>query len=271
MSAEPSLAELQARFYALVTAPSGVASGLAEHGLSEAELAAIIVGDERLSAVERLDIYANMYFFRILDVLRSEYAKVLALVGDTAFHNLITDYLIACPPTHFSIRNAGVELPRFLAGHALAGEQPWLPALARLERARIDLFDAADAEVLTLDRLRALDPDQFAALPLRLIPAHLLLEVEFAVDEPWLAIENEGTPEPVEAAPRTLLVWRQELSVFHRAADADERALLPLLTAGAPFGLVCERLSDGRAPEAATRAAFELLARWTGDGLLVAP
>ena len=58
--------------------------------------------------------------------------------------------------------------------------------------------------------------------------------------------------------------------VFHRALDDDEAALLPLLLEGAPFGLVCERLGEGRALEEATQRAFQLLARWVSDGLLLA-
>src|SRR4029077_19404566 len=101
-----------------------------------ARIEAAIVGDERASAIERLDVYANMYFFRILDALRGDYPKVLAVVGDDAFHNLATDYLQAHPSRHPSLRFVGAALPAFLRGHALAGPRPWLPGLAPLEWAR---------------------------------------------------------------------------------------------------------------------------------------
>ena len=75
------------------------------------------MADAKLSAVDRLDVYANMYFFRMLDVLRDDYAKVVAVVGDDAFHNLVTDYLVACRPAHPSLREVGARLPGFLARH----------------------------------------------------------------------------------------------------------------------------------------------------------
>ena len=73
-------------------------------------LAGVVSGDERLDPVQRLDIYANMYFWRLLDILRGDYSALVAVLGDDAFHNLVTDYLLACPSTHPSVRNVGARL-----------------------------------------------------------------------------------------------------------------------------------------------------------------
>jgi len=198
MRAEPSLREVQARFYELVTAPEGVARALAARGELPADLERLIMSANALSAVDRLDIYANMYFYRILDVLRGDYPKLLAVVGDAAFHNVATDYLLACRPADPSLRNAGDRLPGFVRTHALGLERPWLADLAALERQRIEVFDARDADPLTLERLRTLAPDAFAQLSIRLIPAHALLRVEHAVEDVWQAIEERRVP----ATPR---------------------------------------------------------------------
>ena len=93
-----------------------------------------------------------MYFFRLLDILRDDYAAVVAVLGDEPFHNLVTDYLLACPSQHPSVRNVGERLPRFIDGHALGLERRWLGELARLERARLEVFDGPDAEPLPARR-----------------------------------------------------------------------------------------------------------------------
>src|SRR5204863_5350411 len=64
----PRLGELQRRFFELVTAPRSVAEELAARRLPPEHVEAFVSGDARASAVERLDVYANMYFFRILAV-----------------------------------------------------------------------------------------------------------------------------------------------------------------------------------------------------------
>jgi hypothetical protein len=88
-----SLADTQARFHALVTAREDVAAIAARDPAARAAIDALVVGDERLSAVERLDVYATMYFVRIHDVLRAELARTAAALGGQAFHALVTDYL----------------------------------------------------------------------------------------------------------------------------------------------------------------------------------
>jgi hypothetical protein len=261
------LRDVQARFYDLVTAPEGVAKTLADRGESDGALAPMIAGDARLSAVDRLDVYANMYFYRLLDVLRDDYAKVAAAVGEGAFHNLVTDYLLACRPAHASINRAGDRLPQFLVDHAVSRERPWLPALARMERTYNELFDGPDADVLSLDDVRALPPAELMSLVLAPIPCHRLVTHDFAIDELWFALE-EGVPESVAALPETLLVWRPELDVFHRAIPSDEAALLARVDGRTSLQALCEHVPAATIEEAAQQL-FNTVARWLNDGLLM--
>ena len=105
-------------FWKLITAPEGVADGLRRIDMKPDELGRVIAGDARLDAVQRLDIYANMYFWRLLDILRGDYSALVAAVGDDRFHNLVTDYLLECPSAHPSVRNVGARLADFLAGRS---------------------------------------------------------------------------------------------------------------------------------------------------------
>ncbi|HEX4405716.1 MAG TPA: DNA-binding domain-containing protein, partial [Polyangia bacterium] len=267
-------AELQRRFFELVTGPEGVAKELATRGLPDGAVAAIIEGDARASAIERLDVYANMYFFRILDVLRSDYPKLLAVVGDDAFHDLATDYLQAHPSRHPSLRFVGAALPTFVAKHALAEERPWLGALAALEWARVDVFDRADAAPLTREALATAAPEDFATLPLVPVPASALVPVAWTVEETWRAIEDGRAPEaPATAAPgHALLIWRRDLTVHHRAVPTDERRAIELLLGRTTFGALCTALGDeADSEEDAAARAVQLLGHWLADELLAAP
>jgi hypothetical protein len=268
----PSLRVLQERLFALLTAPAGVRSGLAALGLDERAVDDVIEGDARRSAIGRLDIYANMYFFRIRDALRADFPKLAALLGADVFHNLCTDYLWACPSEHPSLRWAGARLPAYLAAHALGREQPAAIDLARLEWARADLFDAPDAAPLTVDDVRALGAESLAALPLRWVPAHARLDVAWPADELWRAVERGDVPSlPAAPSSRTLIVWRQGVVVYHRAVEPAEHDALAVLDEGASFAALCERLAARAPVEAAAAQAFALLARWLTDEWIVAP
>ncbi len=264
----PALRDTEELFWKLITAPEGVADGLRRLDMKSTDLGRVVAGDARLDAVQRLDIYASMYFWRLLDILRGDYSALVAAVGDDHFHNLVTDYLVACPSTHPSVRNVGARRPGFLAGQPLAAGRPWLVELARLERARIELFDGPDAEPLTIDELRARPPEEFVMLPLPLVPSHLFLEVAHAVDDVWRAAENEQPIEPPAAAERTLLVWRQDVTVYHRPLEPLERAALLGARDGASFGVVCDLVAQSLPIDEAGPAAFQLLARWVGDGII---
>ena len=262
------LAEVESLFYELVTARDSVAATVAARGAEmRRAVEEMVAGDARLPAIARLEIYADMYFVRIHDVLGEEFAKTAAALGAAAFHGLVLDYLDARRPEHPSMREAGARLPAFLATHPTTARRPWLADLARLERARLEMVDGADAETLTLEALRTVLPERFAALLLLLVPSHALFATRFDVVPIWRS-DEPGAAVP-EASPSALLVWRRELDVLHRAVDGEEADWLRRLEAGeVTFGELCDGLGRGRTDEAAATRAFELVGRWASDALL---
>ena len=163
MKRSPDLQESQTLFWRLLTAPEGVARGcetlLREGVLRDRELGFFLRPGEQLSPTERLDVYADMYFYRLKDCLAEDYPNLAAWIGPERFHNLVTDYLLAHPSRHPSLRELGRALPVFLESQPLPARFAWAPDLARLEWARLDVFDDADAAPLTREALLSQDAD----------------------------------------------------------------------------------------------------------------
>src|SRR5271156_5765627 len=158
---------VESLLYRLITAPAGVEEGLAqEQSLTSGGLAQVIAGDARLSAAERVDIYANMYFYRLLDVLKEDFPATLAVLGADNFHNLATGYILEYPPTEPSLYYCGRYLANYLRDHPLTESAPFIADLARLERASVEVFHGADAAVLEPDALRAVAPADWPAMKL---------------------------------------------------------------------------------------------------------
>ena len=202
MSRPSTLAEVQQQLRALIAAPSGVAAALAERGESgRRELDATLRSDARLSAVDRLEIYANAYFYRIHDALCDDYGALRAALGDAAFHDLVTAYLIAHPPSRPSLRHAGAQLADFLAtSRALASLRerlPWGADLARLECAILDAFDAEDAPVVSREELAAVAPERWAELRFEFQPALRWVDAAWPVPRVRSAFDRD---EPVPQA-----------------------------------------------------------------------
>jgi hypothetical protein len=260
----PTLRELQTRFQRLVTAPVPVAEALAAAGLERADVEAWFLGDERLDAVARLDIYGHMYFFRLRDVLAEIYPRTAALLGADRFHDLIVDYLIACPPAHPSIDRAGARLPGFLAGAAVVAERPWLADLAAVEWAAQVAHDGPDAAPLAPAELAAVAPDDLGDLRLGLVPTFTLHRSTHD-----LAAILDGADDPPAPTPTTIAVWRPAYAVKRRAVPALEARLLEGLAHGMTVAELCEDIAAAVGEEGAAAAAFAHLSRWCGEGMLV--
>lgn len=244
------LATIQRRFYALVTAGQGAI----DPGL--------------LGGSRRLAVYAAMYEARLVDILADDYPKLRVALGAERFGALAGEYLRDRPPTSFTVRDAGLALPRYLATRA---EVPaWAPALAALERARTEVFDAGDAAPLTRAALAEVPAEAFPALVLALVPACEIVALGWSVDDAWTAIEDGATPPEPAAVARTVLAWRRDRAVLHRTLDPDEAAVLPLLVAGTTLADVAERIAELGTPEPDQRV-FELLARWLDAEILSSP
>ncbi|MEK7283478.1 MAG: DNA-binding domain-containing protein [Acidobacteriota bacterium] len=293
MTADESLdlRHTQELFWTLITAPEGVRAaidGLSGRGaIDEAAVNALFAGDARLPAVERLDIYANMYFYRLLDCLAEDFPKVRAAVGPAHFHNLVTDYLIRHPSEHPSLRFLGRRLPEFIRDHPPAGDFPFLADLARLEWARADVFDAADAVPLSRAALARLPQERAGESRFTLIPAFALLRLGHEVVRFWRALDEAGAgaaagaadssraPDPASGAvtPPTrrstaVRVWRKDLVVYHASLDEEEARCLELAQAGETLGRICQILAAGRSPAKATERAGRMIQTWLEDGIL---
>ena len=87
-----NLRELQALLYRRITDPDGTNESIGEErGLAPGVLEALVHGDERLSAFERVDIYANAYFYRLLECLGEDFPATLAVLGEDNFPALVKD------------------------------------------------------------------------------------------------------------------------------------------------------------------------------------
>jgi hypothetical protein len=231
---------------------------------------ATIAGDKRASALDRLEIYATMYFVRLRDVLREDYPKVRTYVGDDAFDELASAFLRACPPTRASTRDVGEALPAFIKASRWGPESVGLSELASLERALIEVFDGPDSQVLKLERLRRMSPDDLLMLPLSVVPSHVLLQLEHDVDCVWRALDVGAAGGAIDEQKTTVLVWRKDLVSCFRAIDGVEASTLDQARSGETFGSVCAWLSEGRSVEEAAQMAHAILGRWVEDGLITA-
>lgn len=197
-----NLLEIQRRFTEAMSTPLNSKEGIGERTLggdSVREVAeGIVKANDRLTSVERLEIYSRSYWFRILSSLNEDFVGLRAVVGDRKFDELAQAYLAANPSRSFTLRNLGSRLEAWLRanpGYTSPHERLALD-MVRLEWADTECFDAAEEPVLTLDDIARLGEDP----ALRLQPHVQLLDLSYPVDNLLLEIRDADEDDSDEAS-----------------------------------------------------------------------
>jgi hypothetical protein len=263
------LKELQSLLYRLITAPSGVVEGLAaERAPGAGQLEAIVLGDERLSPAARVEVYANMYFYRILDALKEDFPATLAVLDGDNFHNLVTGYILEYPPSEPSLYYCGQYLAKYLRSHPLCESAPFIADLAALERSSVEVFHGSDAPTLAPDALRSIAPAAWPSMKLRLHPSAQILALEWRVAELLRAVDEQRPWQTAQRGAVKVLVWRRDARVFYRDLEGDEADTLEAVSRGVTFAEVCDVVASGAGDHDPVAAINRMLARWLFDGLL---
>ncbi len=225
---------------------------------SEAE--AIIKPNDRLSSLERLEIYSRSYWFRILDSLVEDFPGVRAIVGVREFHEMSRNYLTEHPSTSFSLRNLGSRFIDWLTrnAHRAKPHEVLVFDMARLEWAHIEAFDGAEKPTVAAESWARAGADA----TFHLQPYIRLVEANFAVDDILLEIrELDDSNRRIASWRRQrlsqiqpehcfIIVHRAEYSVCYRRVEAEAFRLLQNLQAGNSLGDALDAaFRESRIPE----------------------
>ena len=226
-----SLEQLQREVFEVIRQPltaeermrARTLDGKSTHEIAER----IIKPNDRLTSVERLEIYNRVYWFRILSSLAEDFPGLRAVVGQKAFDRILVAYLTERPSQSFTLRNLGSRLEAWLGEHPeFAGKNQRMALdMTRLEWADIDVFDSAELPKLTEADLRALGED-----PVFHVQPHLrLLELAYPVDDLLLDIrrDEEGhEPESDIASNVVIMASAERKKVKRRALPKRKKVYL---------------------------------------------
>ncbi len=225
--------------------------------------------NDRLSSLERIEIYNRQYWFRVIDCLYEDYPGLLAVLGRRKFNNLIVAYLDAYPSRSFTLRNLGDRLEQFIT------ERPDLVApklelareMAAFEWAQVVAFDGPEQKPLSIDDLLGKNPGK---LRLALQPYVTLLEMHYPLDDYTTALKRQQTalrseasnavdaPPESATAPRVkppkrqhvfIAVHRHEYDLYFKRLEPQEYTLLSRLRDGATLAKACDAAVKGANPD----------------------
>jgi Putative DNA-binding domain len=224
---------------------------LGPRGVSMRRYAArFIKPNDRLTSFERLEIYSQQYWFRLLGALAEDFPGLRAILGERRFEAMCRAYLTECPSRSYTLRNLGSRLEHWLQRNPqwTRGRKRLALDMVRLEWADIEAFDREAEPVLK--------PDDLAGAPgkfrLRLQPYIQLLTLHYPADDLVLQVKDgEGATDfasnavlnnrkrsqvraVASLAPREiyLVVHRIDCSVYFRRIEREAHTVLTALRAG---------------------------------------
>jgi hypothetical protein len=244
--------------------------------------------NDRLTSLERLEIYNRQYWFRVIDSMYEDFAGLCAVIGQRSFDKLARAYVSECPSQTFTLRNLGSQIEDWLRRNPGYAGQKLAIALdmARLEWAHIEAYDGEAATALGPEDLIELGP----GLRLGLQPYIGLLELQYPVDDLRISVnavsEDHGTASNAvlkreergvvrkftRLRPERifLAVHRLDFSVYYRRITLEEFRLLEAIRQGMSIGAAVEAsIEDSSIPLEELRAMIETWFRtWAELGWL---
>ena len=263
-------------------------------GRSTKEIAEqIIKPNDRLSSVERLEIYNRVYWFRILSSLADDFPGLRAVIGQGKFDAVLHGYLTELPSVSFTLRDLGSRLEAWLREHPefIASHERMALDMVRLEWADIEAYDAAEYPILSEKELASLGEDPVFHLQ----PNLQLLDLAYPMDELLLKVRETEEPETdissnvvmmehQDSEPRTqiplpkakkifLAVHRQENAVYFKRLKPEGFALLRALQQGEPLSQAIETSVNwsGKKLERVMEQLHDWFANWSKLGWFCRP
>jgi hypothetical protein len=186
---------------------------------------------------KRFGVYRNNVISGLIEALQESFPAVRRLVGEECFRAMARLYAISNPPRSAVMLEYGADFPAFIAGFAPTAALPYLPEVARIERAWLEAYHAIEAVQLDPAALAALAPERVGKLRFTLHPSLRVVRCRYPALTIWRMNVADGVPAPVDlsAGGEDVLVVRPAAHVEVRALPAGGARLLSALDRGRPL------------------------------------
>jgi hypothetical protein len=215
--------------------------------------------NDRLTSVQRVEIYNRQYWFRLIDCLYEDYPGLQAILGHRKFDKLIHAYLEKYPSRSFTLRNLGDRLGQFIAERPdlVKPSRQLAQEMAAFEWAQVVAFDGPELPPLDVDSLLEKSP---AKLKMGVQPYITLLELHYSLDDFAIGLKEQQTAlrseasnavdappdqtaqkitKPPRGKPIYIAVHRHSNDLYFKRLDREQYLLLSSLRDGLRVEKAC--------------------------------
>lgn len=196
-----------------------------------------VSGPNGKAAHKRYAVYRNNVTVSLIGTLTATFPATQRITGPDFFRAMARFYIREAPPTSPLLFAYGDDFPDFIARYEHASFMPWLPDVARIERAWLDAYHAADAEPLTAEMLASIEPSRLAETAFVSHPATRILRSHFPAVTIFAANRSDDPVGPIKTtAAEDTLITRPHLDVVVRRLPPGGATFLAVLASGATLG-----------------------------------
>lgn len=204
-----------------------------------------VIGPNGKGAVKRYSVYRNNVTVSLIGALAGIYPAVQRLTGAEFFRAMARFHLRATPPTSPLLFEYGRDFPAFVEQYEYAQSLPWLADVARIERAWLDAYHAADVEPLAADALVSVPPERLADLVFTAHPASRIVRSNYSALTIFAANRSDSSVGPIEAIdPEDALITRPDMEVVVSRLPPGGAEFLISLISGEPLGIAAAKAID---------------------------
>jgi hypothetical protein len=196
-----------------------------------------VVGPRGKAAIKRYNVYRNNVIVSLINALADTYPAVQRITGVEFFRAMARFHVRATPPTSPLLFEYGRDFPAFIESYEHARHMPWLADMARIERAWLDAYHAADAPPLDTDAFAAVPSDRLGDLVFTAHPAARIVRSAYPAAAIFAMNRVEGPVTPLRSnAAEDALIARPDMEVAVRLLPAGGAAFLKTLIDGGTLG-----------------------------------
>jgi len=275
MATDPGLERIQRWMQACIldqgSAEEAIASEAAQSAIPADQARDVVLPSKTLSALERLDVYRDMYLLRMEEALSIDYPSLKHFLGEDEFIRLVAQYVEVHPSRSYTLNRLGDHFPEFVGTLDDLPRKDFCYDLARLEYALTTVFDAPETPSLTAQAVKAVPQEAWENARLKPIEAFQLLECSYPVSL-YIGAVDEENPFPRLARKRTWVVaYRSQYSLHRMNLTQPAYELLSALARGEMVGnAIISVMTRKWRPAVKQAQLFEWFRDWMAEGLFQA-
>lgn len=203
----------------------------------QSETPVTVTGPRQGAAVKRYNVYRNNVTVSLINALAAIFPATQRITGPEFFRAMARFHVRASPPTSPLLFEYGRDFPSFIERYEYADAMPYLADTARIERAWLDAYHAADMESVAPNALASVAPEQLPGLIFIPHPATRIVRSRFAALSIFAANREDRPVGGIDASePEDALITRPGLEVFARQLPPGGAVFLAGLISGQTLG-----------------------------------